>query len=218
MSSTIWKNVTKACSEHQKNNYLLEWVFECSSDLLTLVKSLCVYFFKSGPLLRVFSACVVSSPAGGPVAVLLSSFWLRPRQTVVVPGPSLMSGFAALQRSVPPCWCGAAEHHSGLILLQSYKSPAVSPGTNYHLGMDKHTEREAADGEEEERGGGGQCKVEKESVSSGLSVHLHLCPKRSPSAFSLKAIPLSCLRQNPLLTTSSTTSSPSPAAPSNCLY
>lgn len=68
---------------------------------------------------------------GKVLALLCSSFpWLWPRQTVVVPGPRLMSGFAALQRTLPPCWCEAADHHIGPTLLQSYKSPTVRPGPN----------------------------------------------------------------------------------------
>lgn len=70
-------------------------------------------------------------------------FWLPPRRTVVVPGTRLMSGFAALQRTVPhadveqlsttvaPRCCRAINHP------QSGQAQTEQPP----LGMDKSTER-----------------------------------------------------------------------------
>lgn len=158
----------------------------------------------------------------GEVLVLLCSpfSWLWPRQTVVVPGPRLMSGFAALQRTIPPCWCGAAEHHSGPTLLQSYKSPTVRPGPNgTATAGDGQAHREGGRG-----GNGGRrgCRGQNESVSAVPRAHLHLWPHKIP----YHVPPWGCLTLSLSSTSASvttihnilSTSSPSPAAPSNCLY
>lgn len=116
----------------------------------------------------------------GKVLVLLCFLlsWLWPRQTVVVPGPRLMSGFAALQRTIPPCWCGATEHHSGPTLLQSYKSPTVRPGLNGTA--------TAGDGQAHWEAGrqrnGGRMRLQRgnESLSPARHVHLHLWPLEIP--------------------------------------
>lgn len=117
----------------------------------------------------------------GEVLVLLCSpfSWLWPRQTVVVLGPRLMNGFAALQRTIPPCWCGAAEHHSGRTLLQSYKSPTVRPGPNRTATAgDGQAHRE---GGRARNGGRKRCRGGNEFVSPVPCVHLHLCPHKIPN-------------------------------------
>lgn len=130
------------------------------------------------------------------VLVLLCSpfSWLWPRQTVVAPGPRLMSGFAALQRTIPPCWCGAAEHHSGPTLLQSYKSPTVRPGPNGTA--------TAGDGQVHWEGGRGRNAWRKRCRGGGMkawaqyrvftSTYVHI---RSPTMFPLKAVSLSLFYQ-----------------------
>lgn len=137
-------------------------------------KSVCVLLFSVFNILLGGCVCVcewvhqrvckVLVPLCSPLS------WLWPRQTVVVPGPRLMSGFAALQRTVPPCWCGAAEHHSGPRVLQSYKSPTVRPGRNGTT--------TAGDGQAHR--GRKRCRAGNESVSPERRVHLHLCPHNIP--------------------------------------
>lgn len=108
-------------TDSNKSNRYNEFVNDSTTDLFILFNVIVLVFVCS------------RSPADGSSVGAFQLFffpWLWPRQTVVVPGPRLMSGFAALQRTVPPCWCGAAEHHSGPTMLQSYKSPTVRPGLN----------------------------------------------------------------------------------------
>lgn len=149
----------------------------------------------------------------GEVLVLLcSSFsWLWPRQTVVVPGPRLMSGFAALQRTIPPCWCEAADHHIGPTLLQSYKSPTVRPGPNgTATAGDGQVHQEEGWGK---HGGRRWCRGGNESVSTVLCVHLHLWPHKA-ALLALYPTSANATTIHNILSTSG----PSPAAPFNCLY
>lgn len=131
----------------------------------------------------------------GEVLVLLCFLfsWLWPRQTVVVPGPRLMSGFAALQRSIPPCWCGATEHHSGPTLLQSYKSPTVRPGLNgTATAGDGQAHRE---GGRRRNGGRKRCRGGMKAWAQHCvftSTYGHL---RFPTMFPLKAASLSLFHQ-----------------------
>lgn len=156
----------------------------------------------------------------GEVLVLLCSpfSWLWPRQTVVVPGPRLMSEFAALQRTIPPCWCGATEHHSGPTLLQSYKSPTVRPGPNgTATAGDGQAHREGGRGR---NGGRKQCKGGKKAWAQyrvftstyGHMRSLPCSPFRPPGSLSSTSANVTTIHN--ILSTSS----PSPAAPSNCLY
>lgn len=123
------------------------------------------------------------------------------RQWLCLDCARLMSGFAALQRTVPPpCWCGAAEHHSSPTALQSYKSPTVRPGPN----------RTATAGDGQVRRGRRRCRGANESVRHVLRVHLHLCPLpcftlRSSLSLSLSPQPMPT---KPLFTTSSQSPAP----------
>lgn len=108
----------------------------------------------------------------------------------------------------PPCWCGAAEQHSGPTLLQSYKSNPVRPGLS--------TNATAGDGRAH-LGGGGEGSRSRKRCRVGAHGGVLCSP---PPCSSVQPAPVVSSTSHTVTTVHSPlrTSSPSPAVASNCLY
>lgn len=103
------------------------------TDHLTFLKYVDVDIFSFQYHLILDMACMwVSSPAGGSSvgAPRLSSLSASTQADSGCAWDQVNEWICCTAAHCPPCWCGAAEHHSGPTLLQSYKSPTVRPGPN----------------------------------------------------------------------------------------